>query len=51
MIRAHKTDPAEDGCSMADTSVDDNSRSSGIDTYSGRSSSPGSELSELAIHT
>ena len=51
MSRAHKTDPEEETCPMADSSNDDNSRSSGIDTYSYRSSSTGSELSELAIHT
>ena len=33
------------------TSLDDNSRNSGIDTYSDRNSSTGLELSELAIHT
>ena len=31
--------------------MDDNSRNSGIDTYSDRNSSSGSELPELAIHT
>ena len=36
---------------MADSSVDGNSRNSGIDTYSDRNSSTESELSELAIHT
>ena len=36
---------------MADSFVDDYSRNSGIDTYSDRNSSTGSELSELAIHT
>ena len=35
---------------MAETFVDD-SRNSGIDTYSDGNSSTGSELSELAIHT
>ena len=49
--RAHKTDPEEETCSVTDISVDDNSRNSGIDTYSDRNSSRGSELSELAIHT
>ena len=43
MSRAHKTDPEEGTCSIAD--------SSGIDTYSDRNSSTGSELSEMAIHT
>ena len=51
MSRADKTDPEEEACSVADSSVDNNSRSSGIDTYSDRNSSTGSELSELAIHT
>ena len=31
--------------------MDDNSRDSGIDTYSDRNSSSGSDMSELAIHT
>ena len=51
MNRAHKIDPEEGTCSIADSSIDDNSRNSGIDTYSDRNSSSGSELSELAIHT
>ena len=51
MSRAHKTDPKEETCSVADSSVDDDSRNSGIDTYSDRNSRTGSELSELAIHT
>ena len=50
MSRTHRTDPEEGACSIADTSIDDNSRNSGIDTYSDRNSSSGSELSELAIH-
>ena len=45
--RKHRTDPG-DG---ADSSTDDNSRNSGIDTYSDSNSSSGLELSELAIHT
>ena len=45
MSRAHTSDPEEETCSVTDSSVDDNLRNSGIDTYSG------SELSELAIHT
>ena len=49
--RAHKTDPEEETCSVADSSFDDNSRNSGIDTYPDRNSSTGLELSELAIHT
>ena len=51
MSRTHRTDPEEGTCSIADSSIDDNSRNSGIDTYSDRNSSSGSELSELAIHT
>ena len=40
----------EDGAdSVTDSSTDDNCRNSGIDTYSDRNSSSGSELSELAI--
>ena len=50
MSRTHRTDPEEGTCSIADSSIDDNSRNSGIDTYSDRNSSSGSELSELAIH-
>ena len=55
MRRKHRTDPG-DGTdfvtdSVTDYSTDDNSRNSGIDTYSDRNSSSGSELSELAIHT
>ena len=51
MSRAHKTDPEEETCSVTDSSIDDNSSNSGIDTYSDRNSSTGSDLSELAIHT
>ena len=36
---------------MADSSVDNNSRNSEIDTYSDKFSNTGSELSEIAIHT
>ena len=51
MSRAHNSDPEEETRSVTDSSVDDNSRNSGIDTYSDRNSSTGSELSELANHT
>ena len=51
MRRKHKTDPGDGADSITDSSTDDNSRNSGIDTYSDRNSSSGSELSELAIHT
>ena len=51
MRRTHRTDREEGTCSIADSSIDDNSRNSVIDTYSDRNSSSGSELSELAIHT
>ena len=50
MRRRHGTDLEEGTCSIADSSMDDNSWNSGIDTYSDRNSSSGSELSELAIH-
>ena len=50
MRRRHRTDLEEGTCSIADTSMDDNSWNSGVDTYSDRNSSSGSELSELAIH-
>ena len=50
MNRTHRTDPVEGTCSIAVSSIDDKSRNSGIDTYSDRNSSSGSELSELAIH-
>ena len=51
MSRTHRTDPGEGTGSVADSSIDDSSRNSRIDTYSDRNSSSGSELSELAIHT
>ena len=50
MSRAHKIDPEEETCSVAISSIDDNSRNSRIDTYSDRNLSMGLELSELAIH-
>ena len=49
--RTHRTDPGKGTGSIADSSLDDNSPNSGIDTYSDRNLSSGSELSELAIHT
>ena len=51
MRRRHRLDQEEGADSITDSSTDDSSRSSGIDTYSDRNSSSGSELSELAIHT
>ena len=39
MSSAHKTDPEKETCSVADSSIDDNSRNSGIYTYSDRNSS------------
>ena len=51
MRRKHRTDPGDGADSVADSSTEDNSQNSGIDTYSDRNSSSGSELSELAIHT
>ena len=50
MSRAHKTDLEEKICSVNLSSVDEDSKNSGIDFYSIRISSTGSELSELAIH-
>ena len=51
MRRTHRTDPEERTCSVADSSMDEYSRDSGIDTYSDRNSSSGSDMSEIAIHT
>ena len=51
MRRTHRTDPEEGTCSIADSSMDDNSRNSRLDTYSDRNLSSGSDMSELAIHT
>ena len=51
MQRKHRHDLEERAVSSTTSSTDDNSGSSGMDTYSDRNSSSGSELSELAIHT
>ena len=51
MRRRHGHDLEEGADSITTSSLDDNSRNSGIDTYSDRNSSSGSELFELAIHT
>ena len=51
MRRRHRHDLEERAVSSTTSSTDDNSRNSGMDTYSERNSSSGSELSELAIHT
>ena len=51
MRRRHGHDLEEATDSIADSSTNDNSRNSGIDTYSDRNSNSASELSELAIHT
>ena len=51
MRRRHRHDLEERADSITTPSTDENSRNSGIDTYSDRNSSSGSELSELAIHT
>ena len=48
MSRTHRTDPGEGTSSIADSPTDDNSRNTGIDTYSDRNSS---SRSELSIHT
>ena len=47
MRSKHRTDPGDGADSVADSSTDDNSRNSRIDTYSDRNSSSGSELSKL----
>ena len=44
MSRVHKIDPEEETCSVTDSSVDDNSRNLGIDTYSDRNSSTGFKM-------
>ena len=51
MRRRHRHDLEERAVSSTTSSTDDDSRNSGLDTYSDRNSSSGSELSELAIHT
>ena len=51
MRRRHRHDLEERAISSTTSSTDDDSRNSGMDTYSDRNSSLGSELSELAIHT
>ena len=50
MRRRHRHDLEERADSSTTSSTDDNSRNSGMDTYTDRNSSSGSELSELAIH-
>ena len=51
MRRRHRHDLEERAVSSTTSSTDDDSRNSGMDTYSDRTSISGSELSELAIHT
>ena len=51
MRRRHRQDREERADSITTSSTDDNSRNSGIDTYSDRNSRSGSKLSKLAIHT
>ena len=51
MRRRHRPDLEEGADSITTSSTDDNSRNSGVDTYSDKNSSSGSELSDLAIHT
>ena len=51
MRRRYRHDLEERAVSSTTSSTDDNSRNSGMDTYSDRTSSSGSDLSELAIHT
>ena len=51
MRRRHRPDLEERADSITTSLTDDHSGNSGIDTYSDRNSSSGSELSKLAIHT
>ena len=51
MRRRHRHDLENRAVSSTTSSADDNSRNSGMDTYSDRNSSSGSELSEIAMHT
>ena len=51
MQRRQRPDMEEGTDSITTSSTYDNSRNSGLDTYSDRNSISGSELSELAIHT
>ena len=51
MRRRHRHDLEERAVSSTTSSTDDDSRNSGMDTYSDRNSNSGSELSELAINT
>ena len=51
MRRRYGPDLKEGADSITDSSLDEDSRSSSMDTYSDRNSSSGSKLSELAIHT
>ena len=51
MRRRYGPDLKEGADPITDSSIDDSSRNSSMDTYSDRNSSSGSELSELAIHT
>ena len=51
MRRKYRHDLEERAVSSITPSTDDNSESSGMNTYSDRDSTSGSELSELAIHT
>ena len=51
MRRRYGPDLKEGADCITDASMEDSSRNSSMDTYSDRSSSSGSELSELAIHT
>ena len=51
MRRRHRHDLEERAHSITTSSTDDNSRNSGIDTYSDRNSSSGSELHTLLVET
>ena len=51
MRRKYRHDLEERAVSSTTPSTDNDSRNSGMDTYSDRNSTSGSELSELTIHT
>ena len=51
MSRSCTSESAVETCSAVNSSVEDTSRISEVDTYSDRNSSTGNELSELAFHT
>ena len=51
MSRSCTSKTAVETCSTLDSSVEDNSKNSEVDSHSDRNSSTGYEFSELVIHT